>query len=313
VSGLIAVSACILLAYLTLVLIPVARRRRLGHGALKVIGFGALACFIALNLSDWPSGWLSGFWRDHSIVGATIDTLLLGAVIYLCYRAGDLLLQSDLDSKIAIAGRAGVVDHLVEVDVALSLACASRRRLHRLWPDWDDDEWCEEGKALAWLRRNREVIHTDRGVLTEDDPRKWPITQPLPLEEWRRHLVDECLRRIMAAIRDWAVVLTRSRDGQLDLIKLGEIRRQLVLIDDYLEDSKPAEAVDAIEKCRRTCRQLAFSFEMASKPNSPRPEVVNSERDARPTMGAGTKRDKDRELTPFGRWWRVQFGRQSEA
>lgn len=311
-NGIAAAMSCLLLAFLTLAIVPVARRRRFGNNALNVVGFSALACFIALNLSDWPGGWLTEFWSKHSIVGATIDALLLAAVLFLLYKAGDLLVQKELDSKIAIAGRAGVVDHLVEVDVALSLACASRRRVQRLWPDWDDDEWCEPGKALAWLRRDREIIHTRGGVLTEDDPRAWPITQPLRLEEWRRHLVDECLRRIMAAIRDWSVVLTRSREGQLDLIKLGEIRLQLILIDDHLESGQAAQAVAAIEKCRRTCRDLAFAFETASKPNSPRPEVADSRLGPSPDGDQASEKDRGWPSRWFGRRWPI-WSRGSEA
>jgi hypothetical protein len=51
--------------------------------------------------------------RDHSILGATIDTLLLGAVIYLSYKAVDQRNQEELDHKIAVASRAGgVSSHL---------------------------------------------------------------------------------------------------------------------------------------------------------------------------------------------------------
>ncbi|MFL6063968.1 MAG: hypothetical protein ACJ72G_04800 [Friedmanniella sp.] len=281
-TPLISALSCLLLTYIILALIAAVRRRPLSNTALKVVGFGALACFTALNLSDWPVGWLSSFWRDHSILGATIDTLLLGAVIYLSYKAVDLRNQEELDHKIAVAGRAGVVDHLVEVDVALALALAERSKVEDLWHDWNSDEWTRSGKALGWLRRNREIIHTDAGALTQQDPRSWPIIEPLSVEEWRRYLVDQCLRRIMAAIRDWAVVLTRSRDGQLDLIRLGDIRLQLILIDDYLETGQPAEAVEAVKECQEACRLLASAFELASKPHSPRPEVVGTREGSRP-------------------------------
>ena len=291
-NGLIAALACLVLAAVTLAVVPVARRRRLGNRALKIIGFSALAGFIALNLSDWPVGWLTAFWTDHSIVGATIDTLLLGAVLYLSYKAADLRLQNDLDTHIAMAGRAGVVDSLVEIEVALALACTSRAKVYELWPEWSGKDWCEPGEALAWLRQHRKIIETASGRLTERDPRGWPLPATLSLEEWRRNLVDECIRRLMATIRDWSVVLTRSRDGQLDLVKVGDLRLQLIKIDDHLEFGRAAEAVAAIEKCRRTCRQLAFSFEVGSKPNSFRPEVVDIRRESRPIFLAGSDQSR---------------------
>jgi hypothetical protein len=104
------------------------------------------------------------------------------------------------------------------------------------------------------------------------------------MEEWRRDLVDQCVRRLMTSIREWAVVLTRSRQGQLDLVKLGEIRLLLIAIDDFFEASDPAAALAALRECRDNCRLTAFEFEMASTGHSPRPEL------AAPRDRAGSRR-----------------------
>jgi hypothetical protein len=49
-TPLISALSCLVLTYSILALIAAARRRPLSNTALKIVGFGALACFTALNL-----------------------------------------------------------------------------------------------------------------------------------------------------------------------------------------------------------------------------------------------------------------------
>lgn len=80
---------------------------------------GALAVLVALVISDWPTEQLNSFWASHSVLAAVVTTVLLAAVAFLAFEAREASAQERLGEKVTTAGLAGLVDHLIDVDLVL--------------------------------------------------------------------------------------------------------------------------------------------------------------------------------------------------
>lgn len=233
----------------------------------------SLVLFIMLNLSDWPAGFLSGFWRDHPIVGASLGTVLLIAVGYFAFDSHDRRLQKQLDDNVAATARSGLVDYLVDIDVALSLLAADRSVINRMWP-----EWAGAGKPLRWLRLKRESTLTTRDFQpSRSDPRSLTKGAAVTAELWRRALLDQMVRRIMGGVRDWGPILSRSRAGQQDLVDLGRLRLDLLALNDLLADGVKEVDLAPFEALQRRARLLAWKFESESGASHQRLELVHPE------------------------------------
>jgi len=224
---------------------------------LRAAALVCLVLFIVVNLSDWPGTVLADFWAQHAILSATASTLPLVGVGYFAFEAHDQRTQDRLDRSVAATGRGGVVDHLVDIDVALALIGWEHTAVKRRWPTFDD----REGRPLRWLRQERALIGRDAvGAILPTDPRRSELPHEARADLWQRDLVDQCIRRVMAGIKEWGPILSRSSDGQQDLIDLGDIRLGLLPLADH---SRPLSMSD-MKKVQRQCRALALAFEERS-------------------------------------------------
>jgi hypothetical protein len=221
-------------------------------------------------LTDWPTSRINEFWDQHSIVTGTINSVLLLGVGLLAYEAGQLRAQERLDESVTAAGLGGIVDHLVDVEVGLALLSS---------PDSPDvhgwsDTWAT-GRPLEWLRRRRSRLYrtsTDRS----GDPRTWPATLPETADpQWRADLVDQCIRRLLVALRDWTPIIATSRNGTRVLVAIAELRKDLVELDAHLGDDR--EVVEPmLVSLRARARLLAYFLELKSGADPLRPEVLDS-------------------------------------
>ncbi len=224
---------------------------------LRVAAVGCLVLFILVNLSDWPGTVLADFWAQHAILAGTASTLPLVGVGYFAFEAHDQRTQGRIDSSVAATGRGGVVDHLVDIDVALALVGWDYSAVKQRWPTFDDPN----GRPLRWLRRERELLgRSAESAVRSTDPRGIELPAEVPVEPWRRDLVDQCIRRVMAGIKEWGPILSRSSDGQQDLIDLGDVRLKLLPLADH---SRPLSTTE-MKKVQRQCRALALGFEERS-------------------------------------------------
>lgn len=224
--------------------------------SLRVAALSCLALFIVVNLSDWPGTVLAQFWADHAILAATASTLPLLGVGYFAFEAHDQVAQSHLDTKVAATGRGGVVNHLIDIDVALSLLTWQPSEIKRRWPGYGTD-----ARSLTWLREGRDLLGREEGggILTTD-PRRQSISDDFLAGRWHRDLITECVRRVMTGIKEWGPVLGQSSDGQQDLVSLGEVRLTLLPMID------PTRALVArdVRRLQLRCRALALGFECRS-------------------------------------------------
>jgi hypothetical protein len=206
---------------------------------------------------------------------------LLFGVGLLSYEAGQLRAQERLDESVTAAGLGGIVDHLVDVEVGLALLSSATPPEDHGWPSG----W-RPGRPLEWLRQHRDRLFRDREP-RDADPRTWPVALPdlEPGQDWRHLLVDQCIRRLLVAIRDWAPIITTSRNGTRVLVALAELRKDLVELDAAL-GRDPAAALPLLQSLRARARLLAYFLELKSGAVPMRPEVLDGFAPLEATPGA---------------------------
>jgi hypothetical protein len=236
----------------------------------------AAACAVLLMLqivtdwplTEWPTPEINQFWDEHGIVTGTLHSILLFGVGLLSYEAGQLRTQERLDESVTAAGLGGIVDHLVDVEVGLAFLSSPDP------PDAHGWTW-SAGKPLEWLRHGRDRLHRDAGDRTSD-PRTWPATMPATTDpEWRRELVDQCIRRLLVALRNWTPLIATSRNGTRVLVAIAELRKDLVELEARLrEDGRSIEPL--LLSLRARARLLAYFLELKSGADPLRAEVLDT-------------------------------------
>ncbi|WP_139334983.1 hypothetical protein [Mycobacterium sp. GA-1841] len=256
------------------VLVATIRFGRVNRRWLVVLACACACGLLAMLLTDWPLGVLSEFWADHSVLSAVLSSLLLVGLGFLAFEVHDTRVQSELDDNVTAAGMGGIVDHVVDIEVALALASEPIPPDHAQWGDWSAN-----GRPLRWLRERRGSLNrVVTGGPSSTDPRRHAPPSQLAdgAESWRTDLLDQCVRRVIAALRDWAPVLGRSRNGQAVLVDLGKIRNELLKVQAALAGGRIAEACLLMARLRRGCRIIALALEMRSGVEQPRAEVLQT-------------------------------------
>jgi hypothetical protein len=218
-------------------------------------------------LTDWPTTEINQFWDEHSVVTGTLHSILLLGVGLLSYESGQLREQERLDESVTAAGLGGIVDHLVDAEVGLAFLSSPEP------PDAHGWTWAP-GKPLQWLRQGRARLHRDAPDRT-GDPRTWVVALP-PTDnpEWRKELVDQCIRRLLVALRDWTPLIATSRNGTRVLVAIAELRKDLVELEAHLGDD-PAVVEPMLVSLRARARLLAHFLELKSGAAPLRPEVLD--------------------------------------
>lgn len=175
-----AITAALVLIGLALAAITT-RAVRQGQLSTRSTRIGAVICGIglaAMLLSDYPYAG-NRFWADHSVLAAILSSLLLVGVVFLAYETQERTEQHRLASSLSGAGLGGIVDHVVDAEVALALATAPTPP-DVIRPDhWSN--WAEGGRPLRWLRQGRNILGSS------DDPQLQPIGNPTS-HAWTRRL-----------------------------------------------------------------------------------------------------------------------------
>ena len=229
-----------------------------------------LMALIAMDwpLTDWPTPAFNAFWDEHGVLAGTVQSVLLFGVGLLSYESGQLRAQERLDESVTAAGLGGIVDHIVDTEVGLAFLSSPEP------PDAHGWVW-SPGKPLQWLRQGRARL--DRKAPDRShDPRTWPATLPATTDpEWRRELVDQCIRRLLVALRDWTPIIATSRNGTRVLVAIAELRKDLVELDAHLGADR-ADAERLLVSLRARARLLAYFLELKSGADPHRPEVLDT-------------------------------------
>lgn len=296
-------------AVIVAALVFLARDQRLGkRGVLALTGVCATGLLVML-ISDWPSEELASFWADHSVLAGLLSTVLLVGVAFLAFEDSERRKEERIDAAVTSTGLGGIVDHMVDVEAALAMLGEDRPPSAAEWPGWDDPT----GKPLRWLRHRRERLDRDaEGGPRAGDPRRL-LNSPSakdPGAEWRIALADQCVRRLLAAIRDWAPVIQTSRNGTVLLIVVSDLRRDLMNLSAVLARADAGAARPILIDLRVRCRLLAFFFESLSGAEPPRSEVLATYSPLPPETTQPWSLDR-RQRSRLGREWREALA-QSE-
>ena len=168
-------------------------------------------------LTDWPSPAINAFWDEHGVLAGTVQSVLLFGVGLLSYEAGQLRAQERLDESVTAAGLGGIVDHVVDVEVGLAFLSSSEP------PDAHGWAW-SPGRPLQWLRQGRQRLSRAASDRT-GDPRTWLATLPDTDDPKWREAVDQCIRRLLVALRDWTPIIATSRNGTRVLVAIAGCAR----------------------------------------------------------------------------------------
>lgn len=254
----------VLAAALYVVIARTARRQRWNRTVLLGLSVLSGAGLVAMVVTDWPGEQLARFWADHSILAAVVSTLLLISVGYLAFEAGESAEQAKLNRSVTSAGLSGMVDHLVDIDIALSMITNQQ-----LLPEYERD-----GKPLRWVRPVRERLQAD-GYAAAGKTAKAGSPGPPEAIVWQHDAVDQCIRRIIAGMRDWAALVSLSEDGRTVLKEFGEVRLELMQVQAEFGERRFDEVDRHVTMLRKRLQVIALGLEYISSSTYTRPGLDN--------------------------------------
>ncbi len=252
-------------------LVHLAREQAIAPSTVRALASLCGVGLVAMLLSDWPFELLAEFWAAHSILAATLSSVLLIGLVFLLYEEREQRAHERLDEGLSSAGLGGVVDHLVDVEVALGFLSAAGP------PDGPWQEWNAPGRPLRWLRTDRpEMLNAEAGLPRRKDPRRLsPSVAEDVSRDWQGELVDQCVRRLLAGLRDWTPLIGTSKNGVVALLAVSELRKDLMELSSLLGRNRP-EADRLLRSLRQRLRVLAHFFEERSGARPHRPEVLQT-------------------------------------
>lgn len=259
-----------------------ANKQQMRPNVVRLLALLSALGLLTMAFLDWPLDEYSDFFDDHGLVTSLLSSMLLVGLGLFAYEYSELVEQKRLDESITGAGVGGIVDHMIDVEVALSLVSADRPPVELGFPDFDAQD-----RPLRWLRADRARLSRNAPLdQRHRDPRTLPVALP-PIAgdtSWRDALVDEAIRRLLAAIRDWAPVINTSRNGKRVLVAIAELRKDLMELSVVLHTDE-AEALRLMLSLRQRARLLAYFFEDQSGARPLRPEVLTTFEPVQPSDG----------------------------
>lgn len=278
-----------------------AREQKIQPATVRVLAALCGVGLLSMLLTDWPSEVLAKFWADHSVIAGILSTILLVGIVFLAFEDSERRHQELLDASVTAAGIGGVVDHIIDAEIALALLSQPGPPLQ-----WDPNH---RGRPLRWLRELRESCDRDQvsGGPVEGDPRLNPAV--LPDDDgltWRTAILDEGVRRLLGGIRDWSPVIRGSRNGTLVLIAIGQIRNDLMALAQAMRE-RSGDVESRLVVLRQRLRLLAHFMDTTSGARPVRDEVLLS-MDPLPLWSDDNDWAADPQgRSTFGKAWRAQL------
>ena len=270
------VATLIVLLVVGLYLVAVRAARKHAWTSRRLVALSAVSglALLVMVLSDWPGEQLSDFWADHSVLAAVLSTVLLVSLGYLAFEAGELREQADLGRSVTAAGLSGLVDRLLDVDIALS----------HLDQEIQPQGLYDKGRPLEWLADHRKHLqkHSTSRKNIPLDTFVRSGSADLDRAEWRADLISQCVRRIIGGMRDWAALVSVSEDGRTVLKRLGQVRIDLLrLLDDVRplisgQSGHAHGAIAELPKLRIYLQMFSLALECSSSQSYLRPGLVEA-------------------------------------
>lgn len=221
-----------------------------------------LACVTAGAI--WVIGDLFGdgirqWSASHTVASAVGVSLVLVGAGSAGYFASSAIRRRRMDDAITATGFAAIVDCLAEMDRMLLLAMARPAEVRQVR---SDHLMKEAGRRpYRWYRQlGTELAHINDAPDTCGDP------------ELLTAVAGDCIRMLMAALRGWADLLTRTNSGIETMAALGEIRIRLVQLA-----SDPVREAPLALQISTAARYMSLVFDRASGTQPYRAHLVPSQ------------------------------------
>ena len=135
-------------------------------------------------------------------------------------------------------------------------------------------EYERDGKPLRWVRPVRERLQA-AGATSGWKPAEADSPGPPEAIGWQHDVVDQCIRRTIAGMRDWAALVSISEDGRTVLKEFGEVRLELMRVQTKFVNHRFDEVDDQVTKLRKRLQIMALGLEYISSPTYIRPGLGN--------------------------------------
>ena len=183
---------------------------------------------------------------SHTVASAVGVSLLLVGAGSAGYFASSAMRRRRMDDAITATGFAAIVDCLAEMDQMLLLAIARPVEVRQIRAE----HLAKEGgrRPYRWYRRiGPELADINDGPDTVEDA------------ELVTAVAGDCIRMLMAALRGWADLLTRTNSGIETMAALGEIRVRLAQLA-----SDPVREAPLVSQVSTAARYMSLIFDRAS-------------------------------------------------
>lgn len=183
---------------------------------------------------------------SHTVASAVGVSLVLVGAGSAGYFATSAIRRRRMDDAITATGFAAIVDCLAEMDRMLLLAMARPVDVRMIR---DEHLECEGGRRVyRWYHRM-----SPASAEVDDAPRT--CTDP----ELMSAVAGDCIRMLMAALRGWADLLSRTNSGIEAMAALGEIRIRLAhLVSDPVREARTVAQISMV------ARYMSLVFDRAS-------------------------------------------------
>ena len=205
---------------------------------------------LATGIRDWSA--------SHTVASAAGLSLLLVGAGSAGYFVNSAVRRRRMDDAITATGLAAIVDCLSDIDKMLHLALANPELVSQVRTEHIARE--HGRRSYRWFQRTTMSPRTADLGTSAITPDSVVIAE----------VADDCIRMLMAALRVWADLLSRTDSGIETMAALGELRIRLVCLKC---DTEAPE--DLLERICAISRYMALVFDRASG-TSPYREHLNS-------------------------------------
>ena len=183
---------------------------------------------------------------EHTVASAVGVSLVLVGAGSAGYFASSAIRRRRMDDAITATGFAAIVDCLAEMDRMLLLARARPTEVRQI----RSEHLVREAgrRPYRWYRRvSPELADINEAPDTCSDA------------ELMTSVAGDCIRMLMAALRGWADLLTRTDSGIETMAALGEIRIRLVQVA-----SDPVREAYTVLQISTAAGYMSLVFDRAS-------------------------------------------------
>ena len=183
---------------------------------------------------------------SHTVASAVGVSLVLVGAGSAGYFASSAIRRRRMDDAITATGFAAIVDCLAEMDRMLLLALARPTEVRQI----RSDHLIKEAgrRPYRWYRRVSPELADVNDVLDTCSDAGLMMA-----------VAGDCIRMLMAALRGWADLLTRTDSGIETMAALGEIRIRLVQVA-----SDPVGEAYTVLQISTAARYMSLVFDRAS-------------------------------------------------